>query len=247
MNFFRDDGIQSGSGLLLKQYRFTAPPDQPQYLLACEAKLLNAGVFVHRFGRISLTNIDGKSNITLEMDNFGPKGTIGWQGCIPVSSGQMAEFTFFGTQNNDAWTIVYITSDVPVPNGGFNYQNATAIYPLGSYETGIVTGAAATEATDFRPPGYTAWELLKCYAYHDDTGGNRACTITVRPSTGQAVIIAANAALANNINLELFDASVHQPFIITREYYLTFNVASIGAGKKGYIVAYYRVFEWAIS
>lgn len=108
--------------------------------------------------------------------------------------------------------------------------------PDGFMKVEIVVGTAATENVDMRPPIDEQWEIVWCRAYHDDNGGARACKFNIVDSSAYALN---DAASINNGVFKYLYTEVASPerLVINYQRYLRWTVASIGAGKKGYIDA----------
>lgn len=106
-----------------------------------------------------------------------------------------------------------------------------------------VDGTAAAEAVVLRPDEGEAYLLYDLYAYHDDNGGAKNCSMQMYYGT-TSINLAYFAALADSTNKWLrIETGNNRPLWITRAAYFRWFVSGIGAGKKGYIRGYAYKFR----
>lgn len=109
-----------------------------------------------------------------------------------------------------------------------------------------VTGAAATEDVDLRPPVGSVWLVEEIALYHDDPAAIEVDTILYDGVTEMRVGTFTNVAQYSYRwlrNANTTGSGMQFPLYLTRSNYFRASYLSIAAGKKGYILARVQKFR----
>lgn len=120
--------------------------------------------------------------------------------------------------------------------------NPEWVYPAVKLEV-VTSAAAGSQTIDLRPAAGKRWLIILAMGYHDDTSSRSGhwqvydgVNTMARKNISLAASIMCSPYLDTDVSTGL-TMDMPFPFILTRDVYLQWTVASLGTGKKCYIKA----------